>query len=80
MVYGKGKVEYYLFHVAPIYNWLRHVGSGMLAQYINKVDDKGKMNNPIKTNVNNNNLTSNYTNKNSNHATYVPFSNETWKF
>jgi len=28
------KVEYYLFHVAPIYNWLRKVDSNILANYI----------------------------------------------
>lgn len=74
-MYGKSKIEYYLFHIAPIYNWLRHVQSPMLAQYIDKVDDSN--NNKSKIN-NNHNL--NNSNKSSSIIAYAPFSYDIWKY
>ena len=61
-----------MFHIAPIYNWLRHVGSSMLAQYVTKIDDKNKFNN--------NNNKSHITSINKNQPSYIPFSHETWMF
>ncbi len=40
-VMNLGKVEYYLFHIAPIYNWLRGVGSEVVGKYLEKNQHEG---------------------------------------
>lgn len=35
-IMSNNMVYYYLFHVAPIYNWLRKVESDILSKYVEK--------------------------------------------
>jgi hypothetical protein len=43
------KVDYYLFHIAPVYNWLRAVGSQVLGKYL---DRENILNNKLSINTN----------------------------